>query len=188
MKNVGPMAQIGASGDASQAYAAGARIGAYLKEYGFNLDFAPVADVLTNPDNTAIGDRSFGSDPGVVSEMVAAAVRGLKENGVSACVKHFPGHGNTAGDSHDGQVETDRTLEQMQTAEFLPFSAGIDAGRGYGDGRTYFSARTDGRGQNSASMNETIITGILRGQLGYQGIVITDVHEHVGNYPVLHGG
>ena len=174
LENVGPMAQIGASGDASQAYAAGARIGAYLKEYGFNLDFAPVADVLTNPDNTAIGDRSFGSDPGVVSEMVAAAVRGLKENGVSACVKHFPGHGNTAGDSHDGQVETDRTLEQMQTAEFLPFSAGIDAGVDMVmAGHISAPGLTDGD-RIPASMNETIITGILRGQLGYQGIVITD--------------
>ena len=96
LENVGPMAEIGASGDVNAAYAAGAAIASYLKEYGFNLDFAPVADVLTNPDNTVIGDRSFGSDPALVSQMVAAAVRGFQENGVNACIKHFPGHGDTA--------------------------------------------------------------------------------------------
>ena len=74
-------------GDVNAAYSAGAAIASYLKEYGFNLDFAPVADVLTNPDNTVIGDRSFGSDPALVSQMVAAAVRGFQENGVNACIK-----------------------------------------------------------------------------------------------------
>ena len=177
LENIGPMEDIGASGDASEAYAAGARIGAYLKEYGFNLDFAPVADVLTNPDNTAIGNRSFGSDPAVVSEMVAAFVQGLEENGVSACVKHFPGHGGTAGDSHDGQAETDRTLEQMQSAEFLPFLAGIGAGADMVMvGHISAPGLTDGD-KLPASMNEKIITEILRGQLGYQGIVITDAMD-----------
>ena len=174
LENVGPMADIGASQDASEAYAAGAAIGAYLKEYGFNLDFAPVADVLTNPDNTVIGDRSFGNDPAVVSQMVASEVQGLEENGVSACLKHFPGHGDTAGDSHDGQVETDRTLEQMQTVEFLPFSAGIEAGADMVMvGHISAPGLTDGD-KVPASMNEKIITEILRGQLGYNGIVITD--------------
>lgn len=128
LTNVGPMADIGAGGDASAAYTAGQTIGTYLGEYGFNLDFAPIADVLTNPDNKVIGDRAFGSDPAVVSQMVASAVQGLQDTGISACIKHFPGHGNTSGDSHEGSVKTDRTLEEMQAAEFLPFQAGIDAG------------------------------------------------------------
>ncbi len=174
LENVGPMAEIGASGNVDAAYEAGAAIASYLKEYGFNLDFAPVADVLTNPDNTVIGDRSFGSDPVLVSQMVAAAVQGLQENGVSACIKHFPGHGNTAGDSHDGQVETDRTPEEMQAAEFLPFTAGIEAGVDMVMvGHISAPGLTDGD-KVPASMNEKIITGVLREQLGYNGVVITD--------------
>ena len=174
LENVGPMAEIGASGDVNAAYAAGAAIASYLKEYGFNLDFAPVADVLTNPDNTVIGDRSFGSDPALVSQMVAAAVRGFQENGVNACIKHFPGHGDTAGDSHDGQVETDRTPEEMQAAEFLPFTAGIEAGVDMVMvGHISAPGLTDGD-KVPASMNEKIITGVLREQLGYNGVVITD--------------
>lgn len=174
LENVGPMAEIGASGDENAAYSAGAGIASYLKEYGFNLDFAPVADVLTNPDNTVIGDRAFGSDPALVSRMVASAVQGLQENGVSACIKHFPGHGDTAGDSHDGQVETERTMEEMQTAEFLPFTAGIEAGVNMVMvGHISAPGLTDGD-KVPASMNGKIITDILRKQLGYNGIVITD--------------
>lgn len=129
LTNVGPMADIGAGGDASAAYTAGQTIGTYLGEYGFNLDFAPIADVLTNPDNKVIGDRAFGSDPAVVSQMVASAVQGLQDTGISACIKHFPGHGNTSGDSHEGSVKTDRMLEEMQAAEFLPFRPGLMPGR-----------------------------------------------------------
>ena len=130
--------------------------------------------MLTNPDNTVIGDRSFGSDPALVSQMVAAAVRGFQENGVNACIKHFPGHGDTAGDSHDGQVETDRTLEEMQAAEFLPFTAGIEADVNMVMvGHISAPGLTDGD-KVPASMNEKIITDVLRKQLGYNGIVITD--------------
>ena len=172
--NVGPMADIGAGGDASAAYTAGQTIGTYLGEYGFNLDFAPIADVLTNPDNKVIGDRAFGSDPAVVSQMVASAVQGLQDTGISACIKHFPGHGNTSGDSHEGSVKTDRTLEEMQAAEFLPFQAGIDAGTDMVMvGHISAPGLTDGDAE-PASMNEKIITDILRKQLGYNGIVITD--------------
>ena len=174
LENVGSMADIGMTKDASKAYEAGARIGTYLREYGFNLDFAPVADVLTDPDNTVIGSRSFGSDPDVVSKMVAAAVKGLRENGVSACVKHFPGHGNTSGDSHDGQVETDRSFGQMREAEFLPFLAGIEAGADMVMAGHISAPGLTGGDMLPASVNEEIITGILREELGYQGIVITD--------------
>ena len=174
LANVGPMADIGAGGDASAAYTAGQTIGTYLGEYGFNLDFAPIADVLTNPDNKVIGDRAFGSDPAVVSQMVASAVQGLQDTGISACIKHFPGHGNMSGDSHEGSVKTDRTLEEMQAAEFLPFQAGIDAGPDMVMvGHISAPGLTDGDAE-PASMNEKIITDILRKQLGYNGIVITD--------------
>ena len=102
LENVGPMADIGAEGDEQAARDAYTKVGTYLLEYGFNVDFAPVADVLTNADNTAIGDRAFSSDAETVGRMVAASVEGLQQTGVSACIKHFPGHGDTAADSHTG--------------------------------------------------------------------------------------
>lgn len=177
LENVGPMAQVGAAGDAEAARSAGAAIGTYLKGYGFNLDFAPVADVQTNPDNTVIGDRAFGSDPAGVSLMVQAAVEGMQETGVSACLKHFPGHGNTTGDSHEGSVETGRTLEEMQAAEFLPFQAGIAAGVDMVMVGHISAPGLTGGDSLPASLNEEIITGILREQLGYDGIVITDAMD-----------
>lgn len=176
-EDVGPMADIGAGGNEEDARAVGATLAAYLRGYGFNLDFAPVADVLTNPDNRAIGNRSFGSDPELVSRMVAAEVSGLQEGGVSACIKHFPGHGDTGGDSHDGPVETTRTLEEMQTTEFLPFLAGINAGVDMVMVGHIHAPGLPGGGELPASMNENIITGILRQQLGYDGIVITDAMD-----------
>ena len=174
LTNVGPMADIGAGGDPGAAYTAGQTIGSYLKEYGFNLDFAPVADVLTNPDNKVIGDRAFGSDAALVSQMVASAVQGLQDTGVSACIKHFPGHGDTSGDSHEGAVETDRTAEEMQGTEFLPFQAGIEAGTDMVMVGHISAPGLTGGDAAPASINENIITGVLRRQLGYDGIVITD--------------
>ena len=174
LTNVGPMADIGAGGDPGAAYTAGQTIGNYLKDYGFNLDFAPVADVLTNPDNQVIGDRAFGSDAAVVSQMVASAVQGLQDTGVSACIKHFPGHGDTSGDSHEGAVETDRTAEEMQGTEFLPFQAGIEAGTDMVMVGHISAPGLTGGDAAPASINENIITGVLRRQLGYDGIVITD--------------
>lgn len=174
LTNVGPMADIGAGGDPGAAYTAGQTIGNYLKDYGFNLDFAPVADVLTNPDNKVIGDRAFGSDAAVVSQMVASAVQGLQDTGVSACIKHFPGHGDTSGDSHEGAVETDRTAEEMQGTEFLPFQAGIEAGTDMVMVGHISAPGLTGGDAAPASINENIITGVLRRQLGYDGIVITD--------------
>lgn len=174
LPNVGPMADIGAGGDTGAAYTAGQTIGGYLKDYGFNLDFAPVADVLTNPDNKVIGDRAFGSDAAAVSQMVASAVQGLQDTGVSACIKHFPGHGNTSGDSHEGAVETDRTAEEMQGTEFLPFQAGIEAGTDMVMVGHISAPGLTGGDASPASINENIITEVLRKQLGYDGIVITD--------------
>ena len=103
------MAEIGASGDTDAARTVGFTIGCYLAEYGFNLDFAPVADTNTNPDNVVIGDRAFGSDPELVSQMVAAELEGLHGAGVLGCIKHFPGHGDTVGDTHDGYVSIQKT-------------------------------------------------------------------------------
>ena len=174
LENVGPMADIGSAGDVQAAYAANQTIGTYLSSYGFNVDFAPIADVLTNPDNTVIGDRAFSDDPQTAADMVAGAVEGLQSAGVSACLKHFPGHGDTAGDSHTGAAETDRTKEEMAAAEFLPFQSGIGAGADMVMVGHISAPNLTGGEKVPASLSEEIITGILRSELGYDGIIITD--------------
>lgn len=166
------MAEIGASGDTGAARTVGFSIGCYLAEYGFNLDFAPVADTNTNPDNVVIGDRAFSSDPELVSQMVAAELDGLHSAEVLGCIKHFPGHGDTVGDTHDGYVSIQKTWEELLSAELIPFinnldntdmvmAAHISLPNVTGDGLP-------------ASLSEELINGKLRGELGYDGVVITD--------------
>ncbi|MDE6607345.1 MAG: beta-N-acetylhexosaminidase [Lachnospiraceae bacterium] len=169
---VGTMAEIGAGGDAQNAYEAGTTIGAYLKRLGFNLDFAPVADVLTNPDNKTIGDRSFGTDGALAAQMVPSFVTGLEEEGVSSCLKHFPGLGDTTEDTHDGMAVTERTLEEFQTVEFPVFKAGIDAGADFV--MVSHVSVPSLTGDNTPASLSGAVVGILRNDLGFNGIVITD--------------
>lgn len=169
---VGDMAQIGASGDSAQAYEAGLNIGSYLNELGFNLDFAPVADVAGS-ENSAIGDRSFGSDAQLVGEMVANVVGGMEGTGVSSCLKHFPGLGDTTDDTHDGRVEITKTLDEMRATDFIPFKAGIDAGADFVMVSHATMSAVEGDAVPS-SMSRTVMTDILRNELGFQGIIITD--------------
>lgn len=169
---VGDMAEIGASGDGVQAYEAGVNIGSYLKELGFNLDFAPVADVAGSEDSM-IGARSFGSDAQLVGEMVANAVGGIEGTGVSSCLKHFPGLGDMTEDTHEGRVATSKTLDEMRTADFIPFKAGIDAGADF----VMVSHVTISDVEEDAvpsSLSKTVMTDVLRNELGFQGVIITD--------------
>ena len=107
---------------------AGVTIGTYLKQLGFNVDYAPVADVLTNPGNTAIGTRSFGSDASMVADMVTKELEGLSSQGVFGAVKHFPGQGGVSGDSHDGAVTLDKSLEELMQTELVPFQKAVENG------------------------------------------------------------
>lgn len=116
-------AAVGVSGDTSDALEMGQTIGSYLKKYGFNLDFAPDADVNTNPDNPVIGTRAFSSDAQTAADMVGAAAGGLREEGILPTLKHFPGHGDTAEDSHTSLAVSYKSLEELQACEFLPFQA-----------------------------------------------------------------
>lgn len=116
-------AAVGADGDLAQAFAMGQTIGAYLKEYGFNMDFAPDADVNTNPDNPIIGTRAFSSDAATAAQMAAAAADGLRVSGILPTLKHFPGHGDTAEDSHTDLAVTYKTQTELENCELLPFSA-----------------------------------------------------------------
>lgn len=151
-------------------------IGTYLAEYGISLDFAPVADVNTNPDNPIIGTRAFSSDPQTAADCVAAAVQGFEQAGVLCCLKHFPGHGDTAQDSHDGAVSTAKTMEDLRACEFVPFAAGIRAGAPLvmvGHIQTP-NAATGGDAGLLATFSRTMITDVLRGELGFTGVVVTD--------------
>lgn len=163
---------IGQTGDANNAYQAGKVIGGYLSELGFNLDFAPVAD-LNNVEKSAVGDRSYGSDAAAVAPFVTSMMQGLKEQKVTACLKHFPGIGSTTQDSHDGMATTERTLEEFRANEFAVFQAGIDAGADMiMVGHLFASALT---GDNMpCSMSSAVVTDILRNELGYDGVVISD--------------
>lgn len=116
-------AAVGALGDPENARAMGQTIGGYLKTYGFNMDFAPDADVNTNPDNPIIGERAFSSDAATAAQMAAAAAEGLRQNGILPTLKHFPGHGDTAEDSHTDLAVTYKTREELENCELLPFAA-----------------------------------------------------------------
>ncbi|MDD6024756.1 MAG: glycoside hydrolase family 3 protein [Oscillospiraceae bacterium] len=166
------MADYGAAGDTQAVYDIGATQAAELTALGFNVNFSPVADVLTNSSNTVVAQRSFGSDPQLVSDMVTQVVKGLTDGGMLCAPKHFPGHGSTGGDTHNGFTSSERTLDELEACDLLPFQAAIDAGApmimvGH---MTMVNIDED----NPASLSGTIVTGILRDQLNYDGIIITD--------------
>lgn len=164
-------AAVGASGDPAQALEMGNTIGAYLKQYGFNMDFAPDADVNTNPQNPIIGERAFSSDANVAAEMAAAMAEGLRQNGVIPVFKHFPGHGDTAEDSHNSCAISYKTAEEMAGCEWLPFMGAAET-----DGVMvgHIAAPNVTGDMTPASLSHTMVTEILKEQLGFQGLVITD--------------
>lgn len=153
------------------AYQNALTIGTDMVSCLFNTDFAPVADVWTNPANTVIGDRAYSDEFGQASELVAAAVRGFTESGVICCVKHFPGHGDTSTDTHEGATVVDKSLEELRAGEFLPFEAGIEAGVDMVMvGHITVTAVDD----EPATISHEVITGLLREELGWDGVVVTD--------------
>lgn len=168
-----PMAEIGALGDAKEAFTVGKTLGEELSALGFTVDFAPVADVLVNPDNSEIGSRSFSSNAETAAEMVSSEVRGFKESGVLCALKHFPGHGSTHVNSHNGRSESDRTLEELRECEFLPFKAGIDAGAEFVM-VSHMTLTGEGFDNVPSSLSYRVITELLKGELAFSGIVITD--------------
>jgi beta-N-acetylhexosaminidase len=145
-------------------------LGAELAEAGVNLDLAPVADVNTNPDNPVIGVRSFGANPDLVARHVAAYVRGLQDAGVAACAKHFPGHGDTSEDSHLALP----VVASLEDAALVPFRAAIDAGV-----RSLMTAHIVVRslGDPPATMSRELLHDLLRDELGFSGMVVTDALE-----------
>ncbi len=171
-----PMREVGDGGDSSKAYDISKKLGEEIKAIGFNVNFAPVADVLINEGNTEIGSRSFGTDPTVVSNMVTNAVRGLRDSGMACAVKHFPGHGSAETDSHTGRAKSTRTYEEMQSAELLPFKSGIEAGTDFVMVSNMVNqdiTKTD----MECSMSTNVMTKILRNTMGFPNIIITDSYS-----------
>ena len=172
LTNVNNMSDIGATGDTQNAYQAGVTIGTYLSDLGFNLDFAPVADVLTVSDSV-IGNRSFGTDSELVASMALSELQGLESMGIQGVVKHFPGHGGVSGDSHSGAVSTDKSLEELFASELVPFQRAIDGGAEVLMVGHIAAPNVTGD-DTPASLSKVMITDVLRTQMGYQGVVITD--------------
>lgn len=170
---VGDMATIGEKKDYDLAYQAGVTIGSYLKKLGFNLDYAPDADVYSNPANEIVKRRSFGSDPELVSAMDLLVLKGLQEQGIYGVYKHFPGHGSTVGDTHEGYAYTEETLDEMMADEIIPFQDAIGQQLEFimvG----HISAPNIIADETPSSLSSIMITDILRGRLGFDGIVMTD--------------
>lgn len=167
------MSVIGSKGDTEQAYQMGESIGQYLYDLGFNTDFAPIADVLTNPNNQVVRYRSFGSDPEMVKNMTDAVSRGLASEKILATYKHFPGHGNTAADTHAGYTYSDKTKEELYQCELIPFIQGIKDEVPF-IMMGHISLPNIVGDDTPASLSKTIVTDLLIDELGYKGIIITD--------------
>lgn len=172
VSNVGNMSDIGATGDTDQARDAAQTMASYLLDLGFNVDFAPVADIV-NGTSTTMAYRSFGSTADVVAPMVEAQVEGFLDEGIGCCAKHFPGIGAAEGDSETEPINTDKTLDEMRSEELVPFQRAIEAGVpmvmvGH------LSCPNVTNSDEPASLSATLVSDVLREELGFGGVSITD--------------
>lgn len=166
------MNAYGNQGDTDKAYTIGKTIGSYLKSYGFNLDFAPVCDVVTNKKNTVIGKRSFGSDPYLVSSMIENEINGFHDNNIISVSKHFPGHGDTKSDTHNGSVTLNKSYEQLESCELIPFKKAIDSKVDMiMVSHIIVPSITK---ELPSSMSYDMMTGKLRNEMNFDGVIITD--------------
>lgn len=165
--------EIGKTKDGDYVYEMGRTIAREIRSLGFNVDFAPVADVKTSQLNTEIGNRSFGDDPEKVSYMVSAFVQGCQERGVSATLKHFPGQGASDGDTHQENVDIDRSITKLRKTDFVPFQAGIKAGADFVM-VSHISVSRVTETREPASLSELVMRTILRDELGFRGLIVTD--------------
>ncbi|WP_370614908.1 glycoside hydrolase family 3 protein [Mumia sp. Pv 4-285] len=171
-------AVLGRADDLPTTTAVAAAIGAELKAAGVWLDLAPDADINSNPRNPVIGTRSFGADTALVARHTAAWVQGLQSRGVAACVKHFPGHGDTSDDSHLALPRVDVDLATLRTRELVPFVAAIEAGAATVMTSHIVLSALDA--QLPATLSPAILTGLLREDLGFEGVIVTDALDMAG--------
>ncbi|WP_406085077.1 glycoside hydrolase family 3 protein [Streptomyces virginiae] len=179
---------LGAVDDTDLTRSVARELGRRLAECGVNLNWAPSADVNSNPDNPVIGVRSFGADTHLAARHTAAYVQGLQAAGVAACTKHFPGHGDTNVDSHHALPRIDVDLDTLQARELVPFKAAIEAGtKAVMSAHILVPALDPTR---PATLSPQILTGLLRGELGYEGLIVTDgmeMHAIAGTYGIERG-
>jgi beta-N-acetylhexosaminidase len=164
---------LGAARDPALAHAAAAITGEELRAMGINENFAPVADVNVNPENPVIGVRSFSSDPGLASSLTEAQVRGYQRERVASTAKHFPGHGDTNVDSHTGLPVIDHSREELESIDLPPFEAAIDAGVESIMTAHIVVPALDDSGR-PATLSRPILTDLLRREMGFDGVVVTD--------------
>ena len=166
------MATLGRSGDVGLAERFARALGAELKAVGITLDYAPVLDVHTNPKNTVIGDRALGEKADEVARLGAAVIRTLQAQGIAACGKHFPGHGDTLADSHHELPLVEHPPERLRDVEFVPFRAAVDAGVAMiMTAHVLVPALDEAR---PASLSRRIVTELLREELKYEGVILSD--------------
>ena len=170
------MAAIAESGDPTEAYNAAFTIGSYVKDYGFDIDFAPVADVNTNPENIIIGPRAFSDDPETAADFVVSYLNGLDSANVIGSLKHFPGHGDVKTDTHSGYAETNKTWDEMLKCEMIPFKAGIEAGAQMIMTAHIAAPKVTGDDLPS-TLSPVILQEKLRGELGFKGVIVTDAMD-----------
>jgi beta-N-acetylhexosaminidase len=167
-----PMRAVGRADDAELSFALGRLIGRELRAAGFDLNYAPVLDVDTNPDNPVIGPRSFARTPDGVAWHALALMAGLGSSGVAACGKHFPGHGDTLQDSHLDLPRLEHSLERLENVELVPFRAAVKSAiPALMTAHVIYKALDP---EWPATMSSLIVRGVLRNKLGYDGLVVSD--------------
>ena len=173
VEKIEPMAQVGKSQNYERANEIGTTIGKYIKNLVFNLDFAPDTDVLTDSNNTEIGDRSFGNDPEVVGKMATEVVKGLQSENISTVLKHFPGHGGSIGNSHQGFSLSNRTEEELKNCEIVPFKTAIENGADCV--MVAHMSLPNVTGDNiPATLSKKVVTDMLKTELNFKGVVFSD--------------
>lgn len=170
------MEEIGKTQDADYVYYMASTIARQIRELGFNVDFAPVADVKTSEMNSEIGNRSFGDDPKKVAEFVSAYVKGLESENICSTLKHFPGQGSSSGDTHQGSVDIDSSISKLRKIDFVPFVSGIEAGTDFVM-VSHISVSRVTETSEPASVSKLIMTTILREELDYSGLIVTDAFD-----------
>ena len=179
---------LGALTDENLVYRMGLAVGDQCKRMGIHVNYAPVVDINNNPDNPVIGFRSFGEDKEKVSRFGVAYMKGMQDAGIMACAKHFPGHGDVAVDSHLDLPIINKSKAQLDSMELVPFRAMFDAGVGSVMIAHLYIPAIDNTPNKATSISKNNVTGLLRNELGYQGLTFTDALEMKGVAKYFPGG
>lgn len=177
--------EIGEMNDPAFSFELGSVLGKLVNAYGFNINFAPVLDVNSNPENPVIGDRSFGNSPNLVSKLGIQTMKGLQSEKIIPTIKHFPGHGDTSSDSHIELPTVNKSLKELEKLELIPFNRAIDEGADMVMIAHIMLPEIDR--DYPSSLSKVVITGLLRNKIGFDGVIITDdmtMEAITGNFDI----